>query len=202
MKSPRSVTIEIERHEHGIVLRCSEIPAQEYVALLRAWAAEGWDILAPGIAHALHAHTAVTKAELLERWNAEIEAAAAARAGDDRERAWLDGPDTGLSSMTIFSVLSKRWGRVAFEALRSAGWLPADPDDFGRCLRLLEAIPEWRGRLAEVAVAYPEWGPLVRAWDEFEGLYRTELGGGHEGQAPRLYARMRELYRTELGSRA
>ena len=67
---------------------------------------------------------------------------------------------------------------------------PGDPDDFGRCHRLLVLIPEWRERLREVAAAYPRWRGLVENWDELTSLYLEELPTRH---APRCYKRMQEL---------
>ena len=99
---------------------------------------------------------------------------------------WLRGPDTGTSSKTICGVMiGNRYvhGNVFHEP-------PLDPDDFGRCYRLLRAFPEWRARLPEVAAAYPEWAGLVDAWDELTALYEEERASG---TAPKLYARMQEL---------
>ena len=47
---------------------------------------------------------------------------------------------------------------------------PRDSADLGRCLRLLEVMPEWRGRLNVVAEAYPEtaWPEIIAAWEELE----------------------------------
>lgn len=106
-------------------------------------------------------------------------------AGRTPEARWLASGDTGTSSLTIWAVMT--------------GWsmpdgrdpsIPHDPDDFGRCHRLLEAFPQWRGRLPEVAAKHPEWTGLVAAWDELTALYIEELP---TGRAPRCYARMREV---------
>lgn len=103
-------------------------------------------------------------------------------------RAWIDNGDTGLSSETIWSVLSGwRVPRASWHAD-----VPHDPADFGRCYRLLQVMPAWRARLPEVAVAYPQWAPLVDAWDELTALYEAEVPDG-TGRAPRLYARLQEL---------
>lgn len=95
---------------------------------------------------------------------------------------WWNGPDTGASSKAICAKL--------------AGWTheqrastPLDPSDFGRCHRLLKAIPGWRARIGEMADV-PGWAGLVEAWDELEALYEEELPSGN---APKLYARMREI---------
>lgn len=68
-------------------------------------------------------------------------------------------------------------------------WWPAyphDPSDFGRCLGLLEAVPEWRARISELAVLSPQWHAIVEAWEEIESLYRAEAVGGN-WSAPDCY---------------
>ncbi len=77
--------------------------------------------------------------------------------------AWVVGGDTGTSSQTIWSVM------VGVKHDRP--WTPLDSDDFGRCYRLLELVPEWRKRLPEVAALHPDWKPLVREWDRLTSLY-------------------------------
>ena len=98
---------------------------------------------------------------------------------------WVVNGDTGISSMTIWSVMMGRRPNVNF-------WpsTPLDPSDFGRCYRLLKVMPSWRARLSEVAKKYPEWRGLVDAWDELTALYERELP---TGTAPVLYRRMSEL---------
>jgi hypothetical protein len=97
---------------------------------------------------------------------------------------WLTCGDTGLSSITIWSVMTGR------KPPRFRPSVPIDPADFGRCHRLLQRFPEWRVRLGEVGAAYPEWAGLVRCWDELTALYEQELP---RGTAPKLYARMQGL---------
>src|SRR5579875_546641 len=84
----------------------------------------------------------------------------------ERAAEWLLSDDTGLSSMAIVArMLGARHGHFPY---------PHDPSDLGRCLRLLERIPEWRARLGEMTAASPEWAALIGAWDELERLYRRE----------------------------
>ncbi len=99
--------------------------------------------------------------------------------------AWLRGGDTGISSETIWAVMMNRSPGARFRPDT-----PADPSDFGRCHRLLQAFPWMRDRLGEVAAAYPKWKPLVDAWAELEALYVEE---SPSGTAPKLWARMNEL---------
>lgn len=98
---------------------------------------------------------------------------------------WLASWDTGISSLTIYAVFTGR------PVLRSGPGVPHDPDDFGRCYRLLKvAPPEWRANLQRVADRYPEWAPLVARWSEIEALYEEEAPSG---VAPRCYALMRSI---------
>lgn len=108
----------------------------------------------------------------------------AARFRYENPLQWLNSWDTGVSSLTIFYVFQGH-GRP------DRPDVPHDPDDFGRCYRLLKvAPPEWRANLSRVAERYPAWAPLVARWDELERLYEEELPNG---KAPKLYALMREL---------
>lgn len=105
-----------------------------------------------------------------------------------RAEEWLVGRDTGTSSKTIYHVM------MGYAIKRSPYQfdVPHDPDDFGRCYRLLKLFPAWRERIAEVATALPEWGPLVREWEQLEKLYEEESHKPN-GLAPKLYATMQTL---------
>jgi hypothetical protein len=78
---------------------------------------------------------------------------------------WLLSDDTGVSSKTICAVMT------GAAALSFGADTPSDPDDFGRCYRLLKHFPEWRARMPEVAKKHPKFGPMVEAWDELTALY-------------------------------
>lgn len=81
-----------------------------------------------------------------------------------RAHRWIVNRDTGLSSVTIWSVM--------MGVKCDSPHVPADPDDFGRCWRLLVLMP-WRSRLPEVAALYQEWTGLVREWDRLSKLYEA-----------------------------
>jgi hypothetical protein len=49
---------------------------------------------------------------------------------------------------------------------------PADSADFGRCVGLLEAVPELRPHLHLMSSVSATWGRLVARWDHLESLYR------------------------------
>lgn len=182
---------EVEHVKYGVLVR-GTVPADEFGALARLWADRGLTQMVLGVASALGASFAVARPKDVEPWLTAARKEAASAARGDAELEWLKGPDTGTSSRSIFAVLSKKHGHLAFVGHGFGPSEPLDPDDFGRCHRLLQAIPEWRGRLAEVAAAYPGWGPLIREWDRCTALYEQEEP---TGRAPKLYALMQELRR-------
>ncbi|MGE3889441.1 MAG: hypothetical protein AB7H81_23670 [Vicinamibacterales bacterium] len=114
----------------------------------------------------------------------------AVQSGDGDPITWVTGPDTGVSSLTIWHVLMRRpMGRLYPD-------VPHDPDDFGRCYRLLQWMPSWRARLGEVAAQYPAWLGLVDAWDELTEMFERVTAGRNGwdlAAATEMYARMREL---------
>lgn len=100
---------------------------------------------------------------------------------------WINGYDTGLSSKAIFLYMTLGI---------KGGATPSDPSDFGRCLRLLEAFPEWKARLPEMASVSEEWAALVLHWAELEDCFLREAGGALPGpyarwSAPETYKKMR-----------
>ena len=112
-----------------------------------------------------------------------------------RALEWMFGDDTGVSSRTIAAVMLD----VPHKATGLTG-IPLDGGDLGRCIRLLDRIPEWRPRLEEVAAAQPQWRPLVEHWSELEALYAEEMrenaaagNGPLQARHDRTYKRISEL---------
>lgn len=126
--------------------------------------------------------------EFLQRRERD-EAASGSSVAPDLQK-WFT-TDSGMSSMTIASVLVPELRQACLARLNhDAGFWPRDPDDFGRCYRLLKLIPNGVERLSEVASAYPAWARLVAAWPELTGLYEEEEPSG---RSPKLYRRIKEL---------
>lgn len=121
--------------------------------------------------------------------NAFVKMHAHCKEGDFKEpetntpEAWLRGRDTGISSQTIYAVMMNQHLRNHYD-------VPHDPEDFGRCYRLLKLFPAWRERLGEVVARFPAWGPIVREWDRIQELYEAELSSG---TAPKCYELMQQL---------
>jgi hypothetical protein len=101
--------------------------------------------------------------------------------------------DAGTSSMTIASVLVPGLRQAALARLGDySRSVPLDPDDFGRCYRLLKLIPDGLARMPEVAAEHAPWKGMVAAWGELTSLYEEEAPN-HRGNAPKLYRRMKEI---------
>ena len=94
---------------------------------------------------------------------------------------WITGDDTSASSEAI-------WAHMVGVSTRRIFDHPHHPADLGRCLRLLEAVPQWRARLPEMASRSPAWAALVARWGELEAGYAVEAP---TGATPRTYAAMR-----------
>lgn len=99
--------------------------------------------------------------------------------------AWPGCGDDGTSSMVIWRHMRGVMQQPNFSA-------PYDPDDFGRCSRLLAApwAAGWRARMPEMTKG--PWLKIGPAWEELEGLWADEIKNA-DGMAPRLYARIQEL---------
>jgi hypothetical protein len=114
------------------------------------------------------------------------------REGDFKEpptntpQKWLAGRDTGTSSLTIYAVMMNT------PSPHERYDIPHDPDDFGRCYRVLALFPEWKPRLGEVAVRFPIWVPFVREWDKLTEMYETALAS-KSNHAKEMYNFMQEL---------
>jgi len=70
--------------------------------------------------------------------------------------------------------------------VKSDGSYPSDGGDLGRCLWLLELIPEWKPRLPEMGAVNAYWAALVANWDELAKLHALEDRG-------LVYRRMKQI---------
>lgn len=95
---------------------------------------------------------------------------------------WLKSDHVGMSSKFMASILS---GQGCVEYAR-----PYDSEDFGRCLGLLDACPEFRKELHRMIEYSPQWERLVKNWELLESLYREDK---ETGVSPKLNAKMRML---------
>lgn len=86
---------------------------------------------------------------------------------EERKRWWIDNGEKGLSSQSLFNILSGKHDKNPD--------YPRDASDFRRCVLLLDLIPEWRERLEDCAVSAPGlWPALIRNWDALENALMNE----------------------------
>lgn len=108
---------------------------------------------------------------------------------------WLLAGDTGVSSETMAAIAlgatvassTRRWG---------LGDAPHDPSDFGRCYRLVQAVPSIRQDFERIAQAVPAFRAILREWDGLCAIYLRDLPTGESAE---LYARITAL-RAEGGA--
>lgn len=100
--------------------------------------------------------------------------------------AWLTGGDTGLSSQWMLHVCCD----VPFENGWNEGACPYDPSDFGRCYRLIRAIPQVKANMHKLKDSGPVWAAYIENWDQLEAAYELEHSNG---DAPVLYGLMQRF---------
>lgn len=93
--------------------------------------------------------------------------------------AWLASDDTGASSLYMASVLT---GEFIAE-----NHYPRDTADFGRCMRLVAAVPELEVKIREMARHGREWAVVAAHWYEWSEVYKADDG-------KRLYRLMKLCY--------
>lgn len=109
--------------------------------------------------------------------------------------AWLKCDDTGLSSRFMAYAL----GVMPLGAKGATPHYPHDPDDFGRCYRLLRAVPELRPKLRKMAeFGGAVWAAYIERWDEMERLYEAALASG-TNKAPELFKMMQDIQAAACG---
>lgn len=82
---------------------------------------------------------------------------------------WLLNGERGTSSETMFKYLDGRditKGRMSH---------PLDPDDFKRCYKLLQAVPQWKSKLYQMRHVSPVWDKLVDNWDKLTEMYERNV---------------------------
>lgn len=97
---------------------------------------------------------------------------------EKRAAQWAASGNTGSSSLALLGVMVGKPPESRF-------CYPHDGGDLGRCIGLLDAVPEYRVRLPEMKTVGPEWVALVANWDELETMHRAKDS--------RLYDRMKEI---------
>lgn len=104
--------------------------------------------------------------------------------------AWLRGGERGISSNAIAEQLAGLPRGTMNGRVGGVQDWPRDPDDFRRCWLLLNQVPGYRDRIAEMGSRSPEWAALAACWPELEDLLVAALP---TGQGAILYRRMQAI---------
>jgi hypothetical protein len=100
---------------------------------------------------------------------------------------WFISGNTGISSIAITAQMTGN------DTGRDFSDYPLDSADFGRCYKLLQAVPEFRQRISEMAERSPQWAILSKNWDELERLYEQDRNVCYWPQS-----KMREEFALEM----
>lgn len=91
-------------------------------------------------------------------------------------RSWLLSDETGSSSQYMAYVLSKAQGiewPIHLAPIPIAAY-PRDPDDLGRCIGLIEAVPEFGGMIPEMSHRGAHWQAVTTNWDRWCTLHARQ----------------------------
>jgi hypothetical protein len=110
---------------------------------------------------------------------------------------WLDNGQVGLSSATMCATFfpqlkqhHKLKDLYDYDDILEVHY-PYDNGDFGRCLKLIESVPEIKSRLGELKSLSKEWSNLVDNWTEIESLIHSDKDASYSlikkclGQKPK-----------------
>lgn len=76
---------------------------------------------------------------------------------------WIANGHVGMSSKTMWNHFMKNKN---FQINH-----PYDPDDFSRCYKLLQAVPEWKSRILELGVLSKQWKNLSENWEKLTDMF-------------------------------
>lgn len=87
----------------------------------------------------------------------------------ERAMWWIANGETGSSSKTMWNCLL---GNKDFPVNH-----PYDPDDFKRCYKLLEAVPEWKDKryLIRMKPLSKAWSNLIDNWNTLTEMYEENM---------------------------
>jgi hypothetical protein len=108
----------------------------------------------------------------------------------DKILNWFATGQVGLSSKSMACAAAglpqdPQWGAHH----------PSDPDDFNRCLLLIDQVPEIREHFQAIAALSQTWARLIDRWDEVEKCFLDEVGfnWSKARRASKTYELMKEI---------
>ncbi len=107
-------------------------------------------------------------------WKEPVNSDAESKSEVENAKWWAANGEHGMSSKTMFNHLSLTLHGFP---LLETDYLcaPSDPDDFSRCYKLLQAVPQWKARLAELKALSPVWEKLVNNWEKLTAMYEQNV---------------------------
>lgn len=105
---------------------------------------------------------------------------------------WLANGETGISSRAIaYKMLGVR-------STKEWDSHPKDPDDFRRCLLLVDRVPGIRKKIGKMRRVSRFWRELIDHWDDIEKCFKIEVpnysGNCLGSRAPMTYDLMQKIY--------
>jgi len=152
----------------GCTLIFGKVPMNQLVALTKS---AGDAVMSTDLAHLAKASFAFGSIEDVDALTAKLRAKRLAEpvppelsALSEPARKWLLTGHLGLSSCTMFAACTGFIPDYLSERVAPKHY-PYDPDDFGRCQKLIEAVPEVEEayRLVMPKVS-PVWAEMIARW--------------------------------------
>ena len=125
------------------------------------------------VSHPIEAQALVNKTDLFSKLHSDCPKTYVEPKPDltkgTKEKAmwWINFGSTGMSSKTMWNCFM---GNKDFRINH-----PYDPDDFSRCYKLLEAVPEWKDQLHKLKPLSKEWSNLVDNWPKLTSMYEQNV---------------------------
>lgn len=113
---------------------------------------------------------------------------------DTEEKAywWMANGERGMSSEAMW--------RCFMNDRNGGNSHPHDPDDFKRCYKLLECVPEWKEKhnLRKLKRLSQQWSNLVDNWDKLTEMYEENVKTNwKEYKRIGMYEFMQKLIKTQ-----
>mgnify|MGYP003480224431 CR=1 FL=1 len=112
-----------------------------------------------------------THAKCLPTWKEPINEVEG-KTEHENAKWWKFTGEHGMSSQTMFNLFSSHLHITPFSYGIN---YPHDPDDFKRCYKLLQAVPQWKERLSELKTLSPVWEKLVDNWDKLTAMFEENV---------------------------
>jgi len=80
---------------------------------------------------------------------------------------WITNGNVGMSSKTMWLCFMNQPIQRIYH--------PYDPDDFSRCYKLLESVPEWKERILELSKLSTPWKNLAENWVKLTEMYEQNI---------------------------